>query len=217
MVNDDILSAHLNRRQFLLKSLPVGVLLGFGCGRLFGSDKSVEMTNVPNEIHKYMADSQMTYKEVYNLVFKYNFIPYMERLAIYLGRAELVELLMRAATENYTERGRNWAKNMKKKEFSAYFDFLRKPDRDWLHTCTHEILEDTDRVLQIKYTECIYAEIFREKNAQDIGYAAFCHGDFAIFSALDPRITLVRTKTLMQGDDCCNHRFIWTEENIHRK
>ncbi|KPK20715.1 MAG: hypothetical protein AMJ70_08165 [Dehalococcoidia bacterium SG8_51_3] len=209
MVKDAILPANVNRRQFLFKMLPAGVLFGLGCGRLFGSAATEETATVLSETHKYLADAGMTYKEVYELVFKYNFIPYMERLAQYLGRDELVELLMRAATEHYTQRGRNWAKRMEKKEFTAYFNFLRKPDRDWLHTCTHEIIEDTDNVLQVKYTECIYADIFREVNAQDIGYAAFCHGDFAIFSALDHRIKLIRTKTLMQGDDCCDHRFVW--------
>lgn len=209
MVKDAFLPANLNRRQFLFKMLPAGVLFGLGCGRLFGSDALEETAAVLSETHKYLADAGMTYKEVYELVLKYNFIPYMELLAQYLGRDELIELLMRAATEHYAQRGRNWAKSMEKKEFTAYFNFLRKPDRDWLHTCTHEIIEDTDNVLQIKYTECIYADIFREVNAQDIGYAAFCHGDFAIFSALDHRIKLIRTKTLMQGDDCCDHRFVW--------
>ena len=209
MINEEILRGSLNRRQFLFKTLPAGVLLGLGCGRLFGSDPSGEDATALSETHKYLADSQMTYREVYEIAFKYNFIPYMERLVMYLGREELTKLLKRAATEHYTQRGRNWAKRVEKKEFAAYFDFLRKPDRDWLHTCTHEIIEDTDKVLQIKYTECIYADIFREANAQDIGYAAFCHGDFAIFSALDPRIKLIRTKTLMEGDDCCDHRFVW--------
>ena len=209
MVDVEILGGSLNRRQFLFKMLPTGVLLGLGCGRLFGSDVSEEAATAISETHKYLADAQMTYREVYELALKYNFIPYMEHLVTYLGREELIELLKRAATEHYTKRGKNWAKSVEKKEFAAYFDFLRNPDRDWLHTCTHEIIEDTDKVLQVKYTECIYAEIFREENAQDIGYAAFCHGDFAIFSALDPRITLIRTKTLMQGDDCCDHRFVW--------
>jgi hypothetical protein len=206
---DEIISATLNRRQFLFKMLPAGVLFGFGCGRLFGSEATEEAAAVLSETHKFLADSGKTYKEVYELVFKYNFIPYMEHFAMYLGRDELIELLKRAATEHYAERGRNWAKGMKKREFAAYFDFVREPSREWIHTCTHEIIEDTDNVLEIKYTECIYADIFREVNAQDIGYAAFCYGDFAIFPALDPRIKVIRTKTLMQGDDCCNHRFIW--------
>ena len=210
MVKDEILSGSMNRRQFLFKVLPAGVLFISGCGRLFGSDRTKEATTALSDTHKYLEDSRMTYREVYELVFKYNFIPYMECLATYLGRDELIELLKRAATEHYAQRGRNWAKRVKKKEFAAYFDFLREPSRDWIHTCTHEIIEETDKVLQLKYTECIYADIFREVNAQDIGYAAFCYGDFAIFSALDPRIKLVRTKTLMQGDDCCNHRFVWT-------
>ena len=210
MIGDEIVSSSLNRRQFLFKALPAGVLLGLGCGRLFGSDATEETATALAETHKFLADAQMTYKEVYEEVFKYNFIPYMERLATYLGRDELIELLKRAATEHYAERGKNWARRAKDKEFAAYFNFLREPSRDWVHTCTHEIIEDTDNVLEVRYTECIYADIFREENAQDIGYAAFCHGDFAIFPALDSRITLIRTKTLMQGDDCCNHQFIWS-------
>jgi hypothetical protein len=209
MVKDEIIPTCLNRRQFIFKVVPAGLLFGLGCGRLFGSEATEETATVLSEAHKFLADAQMTYKEVYEEVFKYNFIPYMERLATYLGRDELIELLKRAATEHYAERGRNWAKRAKKKEFAAYFDFLREPSRDWIHTCTHEIIEDTEDVLEVSYTECVYADIFRKENAQDIGYAAFCHGDFAIFHALDSRISLIRTKTLMQGDDCCNHRFVW--------
>lgn len=41
-----------------------------------------------------------------------------------------------------------------------------------------------------------------------IGYSAHCFSDFAGASAFNPKLKLVRTKTLMRGHDCCNHR--WT-------
>jgi len=46
----------------------------------------------------------------------------------------------------------------------------------------------------------------RELNATDIGYAVICHGDYAYCQGFNPKIRLIRTKTLMQGDDCCEFR-----------
>ncbi|MFN2243355.1 MAG: L-2-amino-thiazoline-4-carboxylic acid hydrolase [Anaerolineae bacterium] len=45
--------------------------------------------------------------------------------------------------------------------------------------------------------------------AAEIGYAIQCHRDHADCQGFSPRIVLNRSKTLMQGDDCCNHRFVW--------
>jgi hypothetical protein len=33
--------------------------------------------------------------------------------------------------------------------------------------------------------------------------------DFGLPVGLNPKFKLIRTKTLMQGHDCCNHRYIW--------
>jgi len=50
--------------------------------------------------------------------------------------------------------------------------------KDWDNSLTGEILTDTENVLEIKYTECLYAKTFREADAGDIGYAALCYGDY---------------------------------------
>jgi hypothetical protein len=47
--------------------------------------------------------------------------------------------------------------------------------------------------------------------AVDIGYAVICHPDFASAEGYSTKLRLVRTKTLMQGHDCCNHRWLWKE------
>jgi len=38
-----------------------------------------------------------------------------------------------------------------------------------------------------------------------------CKPDFAAIKALHPSLRLERTKTLMQGDDCCDFKFIWED------
>lgn len=57
-------------------------------------------------------------------------------------------------------------------------------------------------------TECLWAATFRAAGAEDIGYATICHPDFATTTAFNPRMRMIRTKTLMQGHDCCNHRWV---------
>lgn len=76
---------------------------------------------------------------------------------------------------------------------------------------TSELVEDTDHAREIKVTECLWAKTLRELNPADIGYAAIYHGDYAYCQGFNPKIRMIRSKTLMQGDDCCNHRWVWEE------
>ncbi|UCD45786.1 MAG: L-2-amino-thiazoline-4-carboxylic acid hydrolase [Candidatus Bathyarchaeota archaeon] len=46
----------------------------------------------------------------------------------------------------------------------------------------------------------------------DIGYLWNCKPDFALVQAMNPKLKMRRTKTLVRGDDCCD--FIHTWEDI---
>jgi hypothetical protein len=43
-----------------------------------------------------------------------------------------------------------------------------------------------------------------------IGHAAFCNMDYSWRPAFNESFKMERSKTLMQGDDHCNHRYIDT-------
>ena len=75
---------------------------------------------------------------------------------------------------------------------------------------THEVVVDTDKVFELKVTECLTSEIFLDADAGDIGYAYVCFGDYAWAEGFNPKIKMVRDKTLMQGHAYCNHRYMWT-------
>ena len=74
---------------------------------------------------------------------------------------------------------------------------------------TYRIIEDSKKAFELRTTECIWAKTFREKNAGDIGYLTICYSDFISAKAFHPKLKLKLTKTLMQGFDCCNHRYTW--------
>jgi hypothetical protein len=69
----------------------------------------------------------------------------------------------------------------------------------------YEVLEDSDEKFAVKITKCKYADFYIEKNEPEIGYAMHCALDFGETEAFSSDIILKRTKTLMQGDKCCNH------------
>ena len=73
-----------------------------------------------------------------------------------------------------------------------------------------EIVEDTETAFELKVSECLPAAVFRDADAAEIGYASVCWGDYAWAQGFNPKIKLVRDKTLMEGDKYCNHRYIWT-------
>jgi len=80
----------------------------------------------------------------------------------------------------------------------------------WPHVLTYT-LEEAPQGYWFTCTECLYAKIFRDLNAADLGYIMLCNTDFAWTSACHPKLRLKRTKTLMQGDECCDFNFYWEE------
>ena len=73
---------------------------------------------------------------------------------------------------------------------------------------SHEWRRVVDRPDQVAYlfTRCMWAEIFRELNAADIGIW-ICEGDDPAVRSYNPNLRCELTKILMRGDECCNHRF----------
>ena len=203
------LSFKQNRRQLLSKILPAGSLICLGCSNVGALSPSKEKTTVSQDQHKFLKDSGMSFKEVYEFAYKEGFIPVMQNLADELGKENFIEMLKRASSKSAAQYARNMAQNLPRNDLAAFTAHLRKTNHFWKHVLTFDIVEDTDKAFEMKIAECLWAKIFREAKASDIGYAAICHPDYAMAQAFNPKMRMVRTKTLMQGHDYCNHRWVW--------
>ncbi|MCP4727353.1 MAG: L-2-amino-thiazoline-4-carboxylic acid hydrolase, partial [bacterium] len=73
------------------------------------------------------------------------------------------------------------------------------------------IIKDTNSIIEIKVTECLYATGFKELNADDIGNATECWAYHMMLEEFNPKIKLTRDKSLMLGDDHCLYRLVMTE------
>jgi hypothetical protein len=67
-------------------------------------------------------------------------------------------------------------------------------------------IEDTDDRQAYRFTRCMWAEIFCSLDAEEIGFW-LCEADGPVAAAFNPRIRFRRTRTLMEGDDYCDHVF----------
>jgi hypothetical protein len=70
-----------------------------------------------------------------------------------------------------------------------------------------EMIEKTPVTLKYKVSKCILAEAYKTAGSTEIGYAVSCAWDFGFCQGLNPQINFTRTKTLMEGHDCCNHSY----------
>lgn len=194
-----------SRRLFLTRMLSGGVFLCLGgppCVTAAGR-------NVLPGQHKFLDDSQMSFKEVYAFAFQGAFIPTLQNLAEAYGGETFIEQLKDASSKSAAQYMKSQAQNMPSNDFASFKTFFKEEDYFWSHVLTKKVVEETETAIEVKITECLWAETFRSAGAADIGYAVICHPDFAMYNAFNPHIHLVRTKTLMEGDDCCNHRLEW--------
>ena len=195
-----ISSFEQSRRKFFSTILPMGTMCCFGCSTCFASDKSEKK-------HKFLEDSGMSFQQVFDFTFKEFYIPTMQNLANEIGKDEFIEKLKRASSEMRKQQGQNLAKSLQKNDLASFTAFIKEYDL-YKHVLTYEIVEETDKAFGMKNTECLFAKTFREADASDIGYAAICYGEYAWTSAFNPKMKMIHSKTMMQGNDYCHARYV---------
>jgi hypothetical protein len=135
-----------------------------------------------------------------------------EELERVLGRKKALEIMGKAREKFIVE----LVTQKEKRPVKSFEDFKTGEKAEnaspyFSHTITLTYPEETSNKLKLHVTECLWAKVFKEMNATDLGYVLFCQPDFAYAQACNPKIKMIRTKTLMQGDNYCDHTFCWEE------
>ncbi len=197
-------SAHADRRVFL-KTFCAGSFFCLGCDRLQAATGGEPQPPADG----FLADSRMSFKEVWAFAYTSSSIPLLKALAEDLGRERLVEMVKAASGRVVQEAVRKQAPPAPENTLHAFLGDLLKTDSWlWSHVVSLEVVEQRPTVVEVRVGRCLWAQTFHEAGAADIGYAMVCHPDFFAGPAFNPRIRMTRTQTLMQGDDHCNHRWV---------
>jgi len=186
----------IDRRQMFTGLCAVGSLACLGGSRLLSAADAAP--------HKFAASAEMSFEELYEFAYVRSFIPTMKKLAEAVG----LDTIREAASEAAAESMKRTAGMMPAGDATMFVAMFNTPDRFWSHVLTVDVVESTPAASEVRVTECLWAKAFRGADAADIGYACICHPDYAMATAVNPKVHLVRDKTLMQGHSHCNHRWV---------
>lgn len=200
-----------NRRQFINSFLP---MCAFSCLNIQNIEASINNKNDHQDIpfeERIKTPIDKDYCKTYEKAWKwrYNyFIRSMEFFANEIGREKVIELLKKQndsiLLNDNSDKSANtfdkWVETLKFKIHNGYREMLES-----------QIIEETGTAIELRASKCLWAQTFLNKNAGDLGYAFICYGDSPKATYFNPKLKLHFTKTLMQGDDCCNHRYTWHE------
>ena len=199
----EIKSTNENRRDFLKTLIPTGAMLCIGCPSALAIKDKTNLFEEEDFDIKVKMEFSISYEDYFSARFNH-FISTMENFARYMGRDNLINMLKKSTDDKYADK----KPNMEIKSAKDYITPIMESEY-FKARLDKEVVKLTDNVCEFNVTNCLWAKTFIRKNAGDIGYANTCHGDFAATKAENPKLRMERTKTLMQGHDCCDFRFIW--------
>ncbi len=198
-----------SRRDFLTKTVPVCAASCLAASQVIAKSPILPNSFLQEEVHKFdkkIPGPDWTYRR-YASISQRSFIRFARFLQKEIGEERVIELIKKNTEERMHEQAKEDLKRLGNSDFKSYISIFRDPGM--LASLTMEIIEDSDTVFEIKVTDCLSAEAFLPYKAGDIGYAAVCWGDYNWASDFNLKIKLVRDKTLMQGHEYCNHKYMW--------
>lgn len=206
-------NSETSRRRFLGTVMPACAIACLACPSAFArsnSKLSTAETTLQEDIHPFDAETprKLTYREYITTRFQ-GLIALGKWMMVETGRDKTLEYLKKYTTQRQLARGRADASKSTNQSLREYTEQFRNIER-FKNSLVMEIVEDSEKAFELKISECLWASTFLAADAGDLGTALVCHGDYAWAEGFNPKIKLVRDKTLMQGDPICNHRYIWT-------
>jgi hypothetical protein len=201
-----------SRRHFLATVVPACAVscLGFKCV-LAQETKNMPVIIAGNEQPDHIFDAAYPRKLTYRQFFKIRYgesIQLAKAMQDEMGKEKLIEFLKKNTGNQMLDYGKAQAKEAGDRSLRRYTEQFRNIE-NYKNMLAMEIVEDTEKAFELKVTDCIWASTFRDAEAGELGYAMVCFGDYGWAEGFNPKITLVRDKTLMQGDTICNHRYVW--------
>ncbi|MFX0126051.1 MAG: L-2-amino-thiazoline-4-carboxylic acid hydrolase [Candidatus Hodarchaeota archaeon] len=98
-----------------------------------------------------------------------------------------------------------WSKISSQKGLSSLDDLINLLWEQW--TEGEFTIERTKTTVQIHCTKCPIADAYRSIDKEKYGFQFHCSEDPFIVKGFNPKIKFERTKTLMNGDDYCDHLY----------
>lgn len=206
-MNHDLFQPMSGRRAFLRTALPGAALLCLGGRCLRSAPLSQETPSKAGPKHKFLEDAHLNFTQVFGFAYA-NTIPLWRGLEEEIGKDRLYAMIKKINDAAAKAEMGGLAKAKGLSTLADYVKPMLDPNSLYRKVLTFDVVENTPKAFEVKVSECLWAQTFRGAKAGDLGYVLICDGDYAAAEGFNPKMHMIRTKTLMQGADCCNHRYV---------
>jgi len=133
--------------------------------------------------------------------------PLHAEMVLELGKEKADQILDRAVRKAAIAEGKAFAAKApggvtSMADFIKLFDLWTADDALQI-----DVLEANDQRFDFNVTRCRYAETYKEMGLGAIGPLLSCNRDGTFCQGYDPRISLERKQTIMEGASCCTFRY----------
>ena len=189
-------------RRGVFNILQAGIAGCFACARVGACAQSTD----PPPGHSSTEKADLTWEQVFRFAYQKDLIPLLNAIAEQVGRDQFLKMLRDAGDATVAKK--NAGRPPMVRDLAMLAASLKNMPPLMQHALDAEVVEQTPEALDYKVNRCLWAKVFRDEKAADIGYAMVCYPDYAVAKALNPKMKLIRTQTLMQGADCCRFRYV---------
>jgi len=165
-----------------------------------------QIPQTPPSDHSWTEKADVTWEEMFRFAYQKDLIPLLKELGAQLGRDELVQMLQRASDQIVQKKTAGRPPAIR--DLMTLASNMVNVPPLIQHALQGEVVERSQEAFEYRVKKCLWATVFRNEQAADIGYAMICYPDYAVAKGLNPKLRLIRTKTLMQGDDSCTLRYV---------
>ena len=155
--------------------------------------------------HSWTEQADWSWEMIFRFAYQKELIPLLKSLADKMGKDELIAFLKQSVSERAYKGMAN--KTLSKRDLATFTANMRSMPSIIQHALVWEVVEDSPQAFEYRVKQCLWAKSFREQNAGDIGYAMVCHPDLAVAAGFNPKLSLTRESTLMEGGECCHFRY----------
>ena len=194
----------MNRREFVTRAAAACSLFCCGGGSLFALLRNGQEAGSSAAKHKFLKDAGMSYNEIFQMAVGRLYLPTMKIVVDKFGMDDVQGAIL----DGMKQRIKEQVENLPSRELQDFAQFFKSPDPFSANTLTFKIVQDSDKVFEMRVSECLWAKTFREAKAADLGFKFICYADYVTAEAFNEKIKLIRDKTLMQGHDYCNHKYV---------
>ena len=136
-------------------------------------------------------------------------IPFLQGLYEEFGKEKILNVLEKTIKEIAKTQGEELSKEYGN-NIDAFLDTLKFWTKD--DALEIDILEKSDSKLSFNVTRCKYAEMYTALGVSDLGAVLSCNRDASLIKGFNPKASLDRKKTIMNGSKSCTFRYNFKKE-----